>query len=120
MFVSVTQIYDEESSELLHYIDGFEETKANWMRNVNPAYSSGSQNLIACQVNRQVYFYTIRPVMQNEELLVWYCKEFAERLNYPPTGELMLERISKYTPFTIGCQLDELTSKPVFFLQRSR
>lgn len=40
-----------------------------------------------------IYFYTIKPILPNEELLVWYCREFAERLNYPSTGELMLQRI---------------------------
>lgn len=40
-----------------------------------------------------IYFYTIRDILPNQELLVWYCKEFAERLNYPLTGEQMLQRI---------------------------
>lgn len=40
-----------------------------------------------------IYFYTIKPILPNQELLVWYCKEFAERLNYPLTGEQMLQRI---------------------------
>ncbi|RWS17893.1 PR domain zinc finger protein 1-like protein [Dinothrombium tinctorium] len=92
-----------------HYIDGYEVSKANWMRYVNPAYSSESQNLVACQVRQQIYFYTIKPILPNQELLVWYCKEFAERLNYPLTGELMLQRIRQqllpeckdyYTPNT--------------------
>lgn len=89
------QIYNVQTNDLCFYIDGYDVKQANWMRNVNPAYSSGSQNLIACQVNMQIYFYTIKSVLPNEELLVWYCKEFAERLNFPPTGELMLEKISK-------------------------
>ncbi|XP_042912896.1 PR domain zinc finger protein 1 isoform X2 [Parasteatoda tepidariorum] len=63
------------------------------MRYVNPAYSTEAQTLVACQVNRQLYFYTCRSVLPNEELTVWYCKEFAQRLGYPLTGELMLERI---------------------------
>jgi len=63
------------------------------MRYVNPAYSSDSQNLIACQYKMSIYFYTIKPILPNQELLVWYCREFAERLNYPLTGELMLLRI---------------------------
>lgn len=65
------------------------------MRYVNPAYSSESQNLIACQYKMNIYFYTIKPILPNQELLVWYCREFAERLNYPLTGEQMLQRISK-------------------------
>jgi len=41
----------------------------------------------------QIYFYTVKPILPNQELLVWYCKEFAERLNYPLTGEMMLQKI---------------------------
>lgn len=85
------QVYKE--NELFYYIDGFDVAKSNWMRYVNPAYSSESQNLIACQYKMCIYFYTIKPILPNQELLVWYCREFAERLNYPLTGELMLLRI---------------------------
>ncbi|XP_017783205.1 PREDICTED: PR domain zinc finger protein 1-like [Nicrophorus vespilloides] len=86
-----SKIYKE--NELYFYIDGFDTSKANWMRYVNPAYSSESQNLIACQYKMNIYFYTIKPILPNQELLVWYCREFAERLNYPLTGEQMLQRI---------------------------
>ncbi|XP_008194425.1 PR domain zinc finger protein 1 isoform X1 [Tribolium castaneum] len=86
-----SKIYKD--NELYYYIDGFDTSKANWMRYVNPAYSSESQNLIACQYKMNIYFYTIKPILPNQELLVWYCKEFAERLNYPLTGEQMLQRI---------------------------
>lgn len=67
------------------------------MRYVSPAYSSAKQNLVACQLRGKIYFYTLRAVMPGQELLVWYCREFAQRLNYPETGELMLQRISKYS-----------------------
>jgi hypothetical protein len=83
-------------SDSYHYIDGFDASKSNWMRYVNPAYSNQSQNLVACQVKQKIYFYTIKPVLPNQELLVWYCKEFAERLNYPLTGEQMLIRIRMF------------------------
>ncbi|KAF5288937.1 hypothetical protein FQA39_LY03816 [Lamprigera yunnana] len=82
-----------KDNELYYYIDGYDTSKANWMRYVNPAYSSESQNLIACQYKMNIYFYTIKPILPNQELLVWYCREFAERLNYPLTGEQMLQRI---------------------------
>ncbi|XP_039293933.1 PR domain zinc finger protein 1 isoform X2 [Nilaparvata lugens] len=82
-----------KDNQLFYYIDGYDVAKSNWMRYVNPAYSSESQNLIACQYKMDIYFYTIRPILPNQELLVWYCREFAERLNYPLTGELMLQRI---------------------------
>ncbi|XP_015124265.1 GATA zinc finger domain-containing protein 7 [Diachasma alloeum] len=82
-----------KNNELYYFIDGYDIQKSNWMRYVNPAYSSESQNLIACQYKMNIYFYTIKPILPNQELLVWYCREFAERLNYPLTGELMLQRI---------------------------
>ncbi|KAM7307686.1 hypothetical protein ISCGN_011323 [Ixodes scapularis] len=85
------RVYD--GSESFYYVDGFDVSKANWMRYVNPAYSSENQNLVACQVKQDIYFYTIKPIYPNQELLVWYCREFAERLSYPVTGELMLQRI---------------------------
>lgn len=93
-FFMLFQIYKD--NELYYYIDGYDTSKANWMRYVNPAYSSESQNLIACQYKMNIYFYTIKPILPNQELLVWYCKEFAERLNYPLTGEQMLQRIRKF------------------------
>lgn len=50
------------------------------MRYVNPARSLAEQNLVACQNGRDIYFYTIGPVEPNQELLVWYSQEFAQRL----------------------------------------
>lgn len=78
-----------------YYIDGANPEQSNWMRFVNPAYSSSAQNLVACQVNQSIYFYTIRPIPPDQELLVWYCREFSQRLNYPLTGEQMMLRIRK-------------------------
>jgi SET domain-containing protein len=60
-----------------------------------------------------IYFYTIKPILPNQELLVWYCREFAERLNYPLTGELMLQRIrkeSKCTRTVCVCIQEQLLS----------
>lgn len=50
------------------------------MRFVNPARSSAEQNLVACQNGRDIYFYTLRPLEADQELLVWYSPEFAQRL----------------------------------------
>lgn len=66
------------------------------MRFVSGAESVTGQNLVACQVKDQIYFYTIKPIMPDQELLVWYCKEFAERLNYSVNGELMEKKIRKF------------------------
>lgn len=74
------------------------------MRYVNPAYSvreqnlvaCGEQNLAACQNGMNIYFYTIKPIPANQELLVWYCRDFAERLQYPYPGELTMLNLSKW------------------------
>lgn len=72
------QIYS--GGELQNFIDGYNVHKSNWMRYVNPARSMAEQNLVACQNNGEIFFYTIRPVEPNQELLVWYSQEFAQRL----------------------------------------
>ncbi|XP_045150422.1 PR domain zinc finger protein 1 [Echinops telfairi] len=80
--------------ELHHFIDGFNEEKSNWMRYVNPAHSAREQNLAACQNGMNIYFYTIKPIPANQELLVWYCRDFAERLHYPYPGELTMMNLT--------------------------
>ncbi|XP_057595399.1 PR domain zinc finger protein 1 isoform X2 [Hippopotamus amphibius kiboko] len=81
--------------ELHHFIDGFNEEKSNWLRYVNPAHSAREQNLAACQNGMSIYFYTIKPVPANQELLVWYCRDFAERLHYPYPGELTMMNLTQ-------------------------
>uniref|UniRef100_A0AAQ4S7H7 PR domain zinc finger protein 1 n=1 Tax=Gasterosteus aculeatus aculeatus TaxID=481459 RepID=A0AAQ4S7H7_GASAC len=72
------RIYSNE--QLQNFIDGYDVHRSNWMRYVNPARSLAEQNLVACQNGRDIYFYTIGPVEPNQELLVWYSQEFAQRL----------------------------------------
>lgn len=91
---SFAQIYSR--GELHHFIDGFNEEKSNWLRYVNPAHSAREQNLAACQNGMNIYFYTIKPIPANQELLVWYCRDFAERLHYPYPGELTMMNLSKW------------------------
>ncbi|XP_030051522.1 PR domain zinc finger protein 1 [Microcaecilia unicolor] len=78
------------NGEFDHFVDGFDEERSNWMRYVNPAHSTQAQNLAACQNGSNIYFYTIQPIPAKQELLVWYCRDFAERLHCPSTGELSL------------------------------
>uniref|UniRef100_A0A8C5PMR5 PR domain zinc finger protein 1 n=1 Tax=Leptobrachium leishanense TaxID=445787 RepID=A0A8C5PMR5_9ANUR len=77
------------NGELHHYIDGKNEDKSNWMRYVNPAHSVHKQNLAACQNGMEVYFYTIMPIPANDELRVWYSRDFAKRLNYPMSNDVL-------------------------------
>ncbi|XP_042280892.1 PR domain zinc finger protein 1a isoform X1 [Thunnus maccoyii] len=81
--------------EFHHFVDGLDETRSNWMRYVNPAHSEAEQNLAACQNGMEIYFYTVKPVPAGAELLVWYCHDFARRLHYPPSGELMMQKLKQ-------------------------
>ncbi|GAB6022650.1 PR domain containing [Chamberlinius hualienensis] len=85
---------------LSYTIDASDVTCSNWMRYVHPAYSTTNQNLVAYQHQMKIYFYTVKPIPPDHELLVWYCREFAARLNYPPTGELMLQKIRQQQELT--------------------
>ncbi|KAM9806707.1 PR domain zinc finger protein 1a isoform 1-T2 [Syngnathus typhle] len=78
-----------------HFVDGLDESRSNWMRYVNPAHSAAEQNVAACQNGLDVYFYTVRPVPAGAELLVWYCLDYARRLHYPPSGELMMQKLKQ-------------------------
>ncbi|KAL9901477.1 uncharacterized protein LOC119645136 isoform X3 [Glossina fuscipes] len=65
-----------------YYLDGSDRSQSNWMRYVASAYSLDAMNLVACQHQENIYFYTTRDIVPNEELMVWYCKDFARRLGY--------------------------------------
>ncbi|XP_072911938.1 PR domain zinc finger protein 1a isoform X1 [Hemitrygon akajei] len=81
------------NGDLHHFVDGFDESKSNWMRYVNPTRSKQEQCLAACQNGMDIYFYTVKPILANEELLVWYSSEFAERLHYPGSDDLMMIKL---------------------------
>ncbi|XP_032877816.1 PR domain zinc finger protein 1 [Amblyraja radiata] len=88
---TVFQVYS--SGDLHHFVDGFDESKSNWMRYVNPTRSKQEQCLAACQNGMDIYFYTVKAIPANQELLVWYCSEFAERLHYPASDDLMMIKL---------------------------
>ncbi|XP_032441613.1 PR domain zinc finger protein 1 [Xiphophorus hellerii] len=77
--------------QLHHILDGLNEEQSNWMRYVNPARSVEEQNLVACQIGLDIFFYTIKPLQPDQELLVWYSSELAQRCNYPHRGQLAVK-----------------------------
>ncbi|KAL2084506.1 hypothetical protein ACEWY4_020024 [Coilia grayii] len=87
------RIYSE--GKFHHFVDGLNEEKSNWMRYVNPAHSEQEQNLAACQNGMSIYFYTVKAIPAEQELLVWYCPEFARRLHYPASGEIMMQKLKQ-------------------------
>ena len=55
-----------EDNELEHYIDGYDTSRSNWMRFVNPAMTAESQNLVACQHNVskwRIYWYMYKYIL---------------------------------------------------------
>ncbi|XP_038598109.1 histone-lysine N-methyltransferase PRDM9-like [Tachyglossus aculeatus] len=72
------------------YVDGKEESLANWMRYVNCARNEEEQNLVAFQYRGGIYYRTCRPVPPACELLVWYGDEYGRELGIeraaPPRG----------------------------------
>nr|CEP16101.1 PRDM1B [Platynereis dumerilii] len=78
---------------LEHYIDASDVTHSNWMRHVKSARQSAQQNLVACQIDQEIYFYTIKTIEAGTELQVWYCQEFAHRLGYPASVDAMMQKL---------------------------
>uniref|UniRef100_A0A8C3FMZ6 PR/SET domain 7 n=1 Tax=Chrysemys picta bellii TaxID=8478 RepID=A0A8C3FMZ6_CHRPI len=62
------------------YIDGKDETNANWMRYVNCARDEEEQNLVAFQYHGKIYYRVCRPILPHSELLVWYGDEYGKEL----------------------------------------
>uniref|UniRef100_V9KCB2 PR domain zinc finger protein 1 n=1 Tax=Callorhinchus milii TaxID=7868 RepID=V9KCB2_CALMI len=99
------------AGRLHHFLDGYNIHKSNWMRYVNPARSPEEQNLVACQNGTDIYFYTVKPVAPSRELLVWYSHDFADRLSYPPTGDLVMLKLKQNFE---GCKdLESASSGPL-------
>jgi uncharacterized C2H2 Zn-finger protein len=81
------RVYDKSAGSVAFFVDGKDTERANWMRYVHPAWSRSLQNLVAYQDGNQIFFLTTKHIQPGEELTVWYCREFAERMSMPLTGE---------------------------------
>nr|XP_034973805.1 PR domain zinc finger protein 2 isoform X1 [Zootoca vivipara]XP_034973806.1 PR domain zinc finger protein 2 isoform X1 [Zootoca vivipara] len=56
-------------------VDATDPEKGNWLRYVNWARSGKEQNLFPLEINRTIYYKTLKPIEPGEELLVWYNGE---------------------------------------------
>ncbi|XP_059769681.1 PR domain zinc finger protein 2 isoform X2 [Balaenoptera ricei] len=56
-------------------VDATDPEKGNWLRYVNWACSGEEQNLFPLEINRAIYYKTLKPIAPGEELLVWYNGE---------------------------------------------
>ncbi|CAC5372429.1 PRDM4 [Mytilus coruscus] len=74
------KIFLETRSEM---IDVSDENECNWMMFLKPARCEKTQNLIAHQLGRHIYFFTTKEVFCGQELLYWFSKEYATLSGYP-------------------------------------
>ncbi|XP_026541403.1 PR domain zinc finger protein 2 isoform X2 [Notechis scutatus] len=56
-------------------VDATDPAKGNWLRYVNWARSGKEQNLFPLEINRSIYYKTLKPIEPGDELLVWYNGE---------------------------------------------
>ncbi|XP_066208418.1 histone-lysine N-methyltransferase PRDM9-like [Saccopteryx leptura] len=62
------------------YVDGKDESWANWMRYVNCARDDEEQNLVAFQYHGQIFYRTCRVIRPDCELLVRHDDEYGQKL----------------------------------------
>ncbi|KAJ8365181.1 hypothetical protein SKAU_G00140120 [Synaphobranchus kaupii] len=65
----------------VEYIDARRETHSNWMRYVNCARNEEEQNLVAFQHRGSILYRCFKPILQGQELLVWYGEDYAKDLD---------------------------------------
>ncbi|VDP06738.1 unnamed protein product [Soboliphyme baturini] len=77
------KVFDDDSVKFV--IDTSDERTSNWMCYVRRATDSAVQNLVACQVKTEIYFYSLKPLKENTELRVWYCRDYASKMGFLPS-----------------------------------
>ncbi|CAK6437568.1 unnamed protein product [Pipistrellus nathusii] len=80
------------------YVDGKDESQANWMRYVNCARDDEEQNLVAFQYHRQIFYRTCRVVRMGCELLVWYGEEYGQELGIKWGSKWKTELVARKEP----------------------
>lgn len=90
-----------------HFIDGKDELGRNWMCYVQCARSDQEQNLeIVQHANEKIFYYALKDIPPNQELLVWYGSNVdmflgipQHRLHFPSKlHQVLPEDWSEYQP----------------------
>uniref|UniRef100_A0A0N5B192 PR domain zinc finger protein 1 n=1 Tax=Syphacia muris TaxID=451379 RepID=A0A0N5B192_9BILA len=86
-FNNIWKVFGKGGSILVKMINVSNNKKSNWMKFVKPAKSKHTQNLVACQVDNEIYLYSVKAIKPNTELLFWYSRDYAQRINCLPSCE---------------------------------
>lgn len=73
-----------ENGKLSHFVDG-RGGLGNWMSLVKCARFPDEQNLIAVQVEGQIFYEACKDIQPGQELLVWYGDCYMQFLGIPLT-----------------------------------
>uniref|UniRef100_A0A158P8Z8 SET domain-containing protein n=1 Tax=Angiostrongylus cantonensis TaxID=6313 RepID=A0A158P8Z8_ANGCA len=84
----VIQVTSPSGGRALKTIIVEDDSRCNWMKFVNVAMTNESQNLVACQIEKDIYFYSIRSIKPNSELTFWFSKDYSQKINYPVSCEI--------------------------------
>ncbi|KAM9332622.1 PR domain zinc finger protein 14 [Pholidichthys leucotaenia] len=102
---SEIKIYDDntlmwevfENGRLSHFVDG-RGGSGNWMSLVKCARFPEEQNLIAVQVQGQIFYEACKEITPGQELLVWYGDCYMQFLGIPLTLKDLREDSSAVSP----------------------
>ncbi|KAL5247154.1 hypothetical protein ACHWQZ_G019121 [Mnemiopsis leidyi] len=87
----------ENKGSVVHYLlaPDSDEPSGSWMRYVNTARHEQEQNIVAFQIQHDIYFEVIRDILPGQELLLWYESSYGDLLG--------LYRLEQLRPDSDGC-----------------
>ncbi|XP_070533246.1 PR domain zinc finger protein 14-like isoform X2 [Ptychodera flava] len=71
-----------QDGKLSHFIDG-RGSAGNWMSYVNCARYAQEQNLIAVQIDKEIFYEACKDIPRSQELLVWYGDCYLQFMGIP-------------------------------------
>ncbi|XP_045471051.1 PR domain zinc finger protein 5-like isoform X2 [Harmonia axyridis] len=75
-----------EDDFLEYYLDTLNEETSTWMMFIPPAENYEEQNLMCYQEGQCIYYLTVKDIIENEALKVWYSPYYASKM-----GKKLLE-----------------------------
>ncbi|XP_067674745.1 PR domain zinc finger protein 1-like isoform X2 [Haliotis asinina] len=81
-----------QHNEVKQFVVTSDPVFSNWMHYVQQTIpeTAGQHNSLACQLDSNIYFYTVKSIPANSEIVVTYSREYAERITTPPVKDDMV------------------------------